>query len=454
MDVTRRSVLAAGLATAATGLAGCGQGARVATVIGVSHSPGTELEPGASLPTTASPPPIATPASPATAGGPPGGAAAPFARPLVTRQTAAQERATLASWRTVGSPPLHELSWAGEAAHLDPASAEQAGAAAERLPFGCTIFVAAGDHGRVVVGRNFDWDPNPAAVIRSRATGGPRSIGMCDLSFCDLPQDQLGRLGEPDVRRRLLRAHGRVVDGVNEHGLFIGLAQDPEGRSEQRPGTAPVGGVGIVRLVLDRCRDVPAAADLMSRCSLDFTGGPALHYLLADRSGASATVELVDGRPRIEERGRGVAWQCLENFQLASTPVAARAAHPRYARVPGGLERQPGPAGRGARAAAARRGPAGPHAVVGRLRPDGGDGGGAAPDRPGGPPLPRVSALIVRARGSSAQRLGWRLCERKGNLMRRIIVGTGLLLAGLWGLQRERARRAEDALWAEATKPV
>lgn len=316
MDVTRRTVLGAGLAAVAAGVAGCAASSGSGTVIHPEHPPTSPTPTGSTSAAT-------TGAAPTTAG-------PSAARPLRLVQTPAQERATLASWRSTGDPVLHELRWSGAVAEVDaPAAASRA---STRTPYGCTLFVAAGDPGRVMVGRNFDWDPNPAAVVRSRTDRGPRTIGMCDLSFVELPTAELPRIGEVAVRRRLLRAHGRVVDGMNQHGLFIGLAADLEARSVARPGTIVVGGVGIVRLVLDHAKDVRGALAMFERQSLEFAGGPGLHYLVADRSGASATIELVDGRLSVRERAAATPWQCLENFQLATTPPAARDEHPRYTR--------------------------------------------------------------------------------------------------------------------------
>jgi penicillin V acylase-like amidase (Ntn superfamily) len=46
--------------------------------------------------------------------------------------------------------------------------------------------------------------------------------------------------------------------------------------------------------------------------------GPALHYLVADASGASAVVEYVHGRVRVLPRGRR-PYQAMTNFVLSTS---------------------------------------------------------------------------------------------------------------------------------------
>lgn len=388
MDVTRRTVLGAGLAAVAAGVAGCAASSASGTVIHPEHPP-TSPSP------TGSTPAATTGAAPTTAG-------PSAARPLRLVQTPAQERATLASWRSTGDPVLHELRWSGAVAEVDAPAAASRGSS--RTPYGCTLFVAAGDLGRVMVGRNFDWDPNPAAVVRSRTDRGPRSIGMCDLSFVELPTAELPRVGEAVVRRRLLRAHGRVVDGMNQHGLFIGLAADLEARSVARPGTIVVGGVGIVRLVLDHAKDVRGALAMFERHSLEFAGGPGLHYLVADRSGASATIELVDGRLSVRERAAATPVAVPRELPAGHDAAGRSRRAPALLPLPRAADRLAGPHRRRRRAPAAGRRAPGRHAVVSGLRPHGRDRRRAPPGGAAAPPLLGVSRGDARISVATTRR--------------------------------------------------
>ena len=75
---------------------------------------------------------------------------------------------------------------------------------------------------------------------------------------------------------------------------------------------------------------------IFRRTAVDFSGGPPLHYLVADASGDSAVVEYVDGRVEVIPRGER-PFQAMTNFVL--TGGAARRPLPHgdgRAAAPGG----------------------------------------------------------------------------------------------------------------------
>ena len=92
-----------------------------------------------------------------------------------------------------------------------------------------------------------------------------------------------------------------------------------------------------MRLVLDRAASAGEAVALFRRTAVDFTGGPPLHYMVADASGASAVVEYVGGQVRVLGRGAR-PWQAMTNFVL----TGARGADDRYRTAKAGLERSRG----------------------------------------------------------------------------------------------------------------
>lgn len=257
-------------------------------------------------------------------------AASRKARPLVVKQSAAERRRTRDSLRQIDEHPMYALQWRGAAAEIDSATKAKPSPTSERSPFGCTLFVALGRSGRPLVGRNFDWDPNPAAVVDSQVHGGPRSLSVSDLSFIGYPTGELDRLRRPDGRDDLTRVQAAVVDGMNEHGLFIGLAADYGASVSTDRGRRRIGGVSVQRMVLDHARTVDAAVAVLDRYDLDFTGGPPLHYLLADATGSSVVVEIHRGRLTRIPPAEGQRWQVLENFHMAGVPAAQRDSYSRY----------------------------------------------------------------------------------------------------------------------------
>ena len=80
---------------------------------------------------------------------------------------------------------------------------------------------------------------------------------------------------------------------MNERGVAVAMAAVPEARS---PRGDAVGSLGVMRLVLDRAANVDEAIAIFRATAVDFTGGPPLHYMVADAAGASAVIEYVRGR--------------------------------------------------------------------------------------------------------------------------------------------------------------
>ncbi|PZG00220.1 carcinine hydrolase/isopenicillin-N N-acyltransferase family protein [Micromonospora deserti] len=257
------------------------------------------------------------PAAPSTAG-----------IPTASRQDAGEVERTLASLRKVDDLPLYEMTYVGA---YDPTAGTDASPQAK--PFGCSLFAAAGDPARPLFARNFDWDANPALVLRTDPPDGYATISVVDMSY-------LGVGADPSGDRRLLNAPLLPFDGMNERGLAVGLAADDGARAIRDPGKPTVGSVRILRLVLDRAATVDEAVAVFERYNVDFDGGPALHYLLADAGGASAVVEFVDGRMRVEQ-GRG-GWRALTNVPVVGVAEERRREDHRYGTIAAALDRAGG----------------------------------------------------------------------------------------------------------------
>ncbi|SCF10933.1 Linear amide C-N hydrolases, choloylglycine hydrolase family [Micromonospora coriariae] len=247
---------------------------------------------------------------------------APAATPTASRQDAAQAAQTLGSLRRVDDLPLYEMTYVGA---YDPTVGTDV---TPPSPFGCSLFVAAGDPARPVFARNFDWDANPALVLRTDPPDGYAAVSLVDISYLGVGPDPAGD-------RRLLNAPLLPFDGMNERGLAVGLAADDAATARRDPGKPTVGSVRILRLVLDRAATVDEAIAVFTRHNLDFDGGPALHYLLADATGASAVIEFVDGELRVE-RGTG-GWQALTNVPVAGVPEQRRREDRRYGQIAAAL---------------------------------------------------------------------------------------------------------------------
>jgi hypothetical protein len=228
---------------------------------------------------------------------------------------------SLATLRQLDDHPLWTMRYAGGYDRMkslaDPPPA---------APFGCSLF-ATNDAANPLFARNFDWDPNPAMLLFTTPPDGYASVAMVDLSY----------LGVTDLsggdRARLADAPLLPFDGMNAKGLAIGLAAVPDARAGATPGRPTVGGVRIIRLVLDKAATVEEAVAIFERNNIDFSGGPPLHYLVADATGKSVVIEFVDGEVVAQPARTAV------NFTMAGADEQARQADQRYRTANGGLSR-------------------------------------------------------------------------------------------------------------------
>lgn len=236
----------------------------------------------------------------------------------------------LASLRRLDDHPLFEMTYEGPAPKLAPAGAKPKviALAPGRDAFACTVFLAAGDAARPVLGRNFDWDHNPALVLVSRPPDAHDSVSLVDLSYLGFDHARLAKLDDPAAKRDLLLAPTLPFDGVNEHGLAVGMAQ-VEGQAQVRPGAPVVGSLAVIRLALDTARTVDEVVRLFERHTLDWSGAPSMHYLVADASGDSAVIEFATGTMTVTRGDR--RWQLMTNFNLSTSDAAQREADWRYA---------------------------------------------------------------------------------------------------------------------------
>ena len=205
--------------------------------------------------------------------------------------------------KKVDSFPLYELTDALPTPSLY-ASVDSAG-------WACTVFMASG--GSPILGRNFDFHDEPALVLHHRPPGAYRSVSLVDISYLGFDRRHLSALHDA---AQLAKASRLPFDGMNEKGLAVAMAAVPAARSASQPGHE-TGQLGVMRLVLDHAANVAQALRIFRTTAIDFSGGPPLHYLVADASGAGAVVEYVDGRVHVYTRG-SQPYIAMTNFTLTS----------------------------------------------------------------------------------------------------------------------------------------
>lgn len=245
-------------------------------------------------------------------------------------QSAGEMEESFATLRRIDDHPLYEMTYVGDYDVLFNIATPEVASS-----FGCSLFTAAGDPERPLFARNFDWDPDAALVLHTDPPDGYASVSIVDTFFLGVEPTQDPTV-DAESRELLLNAPLGPIDGVNEMGLAIGLAADYSGSLDPDPAKPTVSGLRIMRLVLDAARTVDEAIDVFDEFNLDFTGGPPLHYLIADASGASAVVEFDDGEMVVIPGAP--PWQVLTNFHQFGANDSEFQSDGRYATAAAALE--------------------------------------------------------------------------------------------------------------------
>jgi predicted choloylglycine hydrolase len=163
---------------------------------------------------------------------------------------------------------------------------------------------------------------------------------MVDISYLGFDHRDLDDLDTLAGRTPLLRAPLLPFDGMNEHGLTVGMAAVDPSPFPSDPRKPTIGSLRIIRVLLDRARTTQEALDLIAGYNIDFSGGPPIHYLIADRAGHAAVVEYKDGTMQIV-RNDG-AWLAATNFYLSGASSDQRRRDERYAMLDTALDRKSG----------------------------------------------------------------------------------------------------------------
>ena len=218
--------------------------------------------------------------------------------------------------KQIDDHPLYEMVYVGDygfdsflESGISSVSREQ------KRGWACTCFSTTTIDDNVILGRNFDWYDHPALILFTDPPNGYASVSMVDISY--LGFDKNDRVSADDAR--LNDAPFLPFDGMNEHGLAVGMMAVPYAQAPVSLQKVTLGSLHIIRLVLDFARDIDEAIDFMDDYNIDFEGGPAIHYFLADQSGSSAVIEFVDNEMVVLHNKK--PWQVSTNFIICQTDL-------------------------------------------------------------------------------------------------------------------------------------
>lgn len=245
-----------------------------------------------------------------------------------TSQTEKQAKRTLESFRRINDHPLFEMHYFGDYIADKP---RQLSALPKPAATGwaCSIFVSYGTDGSAIYGRNFDWEHNPALLLHTNPSNGYASISMVDISYLGFARKD-EKYKTVKGREALLNAPMLPFDGMNEHGLTVGMAAVGDTKIPNDPDKPNVGSLQIIRLMLDRAKSVEEALTVFDKYNILKTGGPNIHYLIADANGKSALIELKDGKTNIIRGDKN--WQSATNFYLTGQEQPNQQCH-RFAKI-------------------------------------------------------------------------------------------------------------------------
>ncbi len=259
--------------------------------------------------------------------------------------------ATLRSLEQVDGYPLYTLHYYG--AYDRPSPLAQIAALFQQviapsqqestLPaWGCSLFAALGSPEGMLYGRNFDWEYSPAVLLFTDPPDGYASVSMVDIAYLDFAPGRTQELTERSLLERmpLLEAPFLPFDGMNEYGLAIGMAAVPDSALPHDPAKETVGSLGIIREMLDHARTVDEAVAILKDHNIDMGGGPTIHYLIADATGAATLVEFYRGK--VVVLPNEAPWHVATNFLRSATTGDPRALCSRYARIDRRLEEAQG----------------------------------------------------------------------------------------------------------------
>ena len=232
------------------------------------------------------------------------------------RQSQADESATLSSLQQVDAYPLYTMRYYGpytgrasslERVRFAPTSVTQPA-------WGCSLFAALGDGENRRYGRNFDWQYSPALLLFTDPPEGYASVSMVDIGYLVPASEVQDLMNLPlAAREPLLAAPFWPFDGMNEHGLVVGMAAVPAEEIPYDADRETIDSLGVIREMLDHARDVEEAIAVAERYNIAWDGGPALHYLIADAAGRSVLVEFYAGEMALIPSPGGKAWHLATN---------------------------------------------------------------------------------------------------------------------------------------------
>jgi len=255
--------------------------------------------------------------------------------------------ATLSTLEKIDDYPVYTMRYFGpyvRASELQPEPESEDETSMDVTGWACSLFAAVGDPGLPMFGRNFDWEYSPILVLFLEPEEGHRSIMSIDIAYL-VDEADVDRLDECEVETLLplLSAPFLTFDGMNEHGVAIGMASvDYECGYPSDPENRDVGDLMMMREVLESSATVDEAIAFLETINPTSQGGPNTHYLIADATPNAALIEYHDGEMYVFRSSAEAPWQLGTNFPVVLTEGSPAGHCWRYDRIDAALRQNAG----------------------------------------------------------------------------------------------------------------
>jgi hypothetical protein len=240
--------------------------------------------------------------------------------PAIPSGLTQEQFTTLGSLQKVDDYPLYTMTYSGAyRQRADNSPLDNSATSTVSSPsWACSLFTVLLDEDHLLYGRNFDWQFSPALLLFTDPPDGYASVSMVDIEYLDIDSATVGDIADLPIVEwtGLLDAPYLPFDGMNEYGLAIGMAAVPSGQMQPDANKETIGSLAIIRQMLDHARNVDEAVNIMKSYNIDFTGGPVIHYLMADAKGKSVLVEYYNGEMQVI--GSEEPWNIATNFLRSS----------------------------------------------------------------------------------------------------------------------------------------
>lgn len=179
----------------------------------------------------------------------------------------------------------------------------------------CTSFLAFNGNGEPMLCRNLDnaLAYDSIAILKTNPPGKCATISITDLYYMGYAFDR-EPTGSIIKDRSLLNTPRVVIDGMNEYGVAFAVLSVPHADPPIDPNKKSTDDSGIMRLALDKAKNVDEAVDVIKSYNIVPTNP--IHFMIADADGNSVIVEFEGGK--IITVKKTDSWQAVTNFIVSS----------------------------------------------------------------------------------------------------------------------------------------